>query len=289
MVTSVNMSDASSSSSHMVLIPPGRYRLGSSARDVASALTQFFPLDESLFKREVPRRTFVTAGFYLGRYAVTNREYEGFIAAGGYHRDEFWCKDGLHWRNSTGRLQPRFFSLDGWSEAAHPVVGVTWFEASAYCRWKGGHLPTEWEWEVAARGQEGTIYSWGNIFDVDACNTSERWVGRNFTSHEDWLVEFWSRRPWRHQVLTLPTNRAGAPVSCIGAVDMNGNTWEWCANTFRTSGGEPRERALRGGSFGYPGWAARSTDRGHHVPAYESLAIGFRCAYSIGATCGAQG
>ena len=112
------------------------------------------PAGEFLFGPD--REKASTGAFYIDRFPVTNAEYKQFVEA------THW-EEPAHWRRGT------------WPEgkADHPVTQVTWDSASAYAQWAGKRLPTEVEWEKAARGTDGRIWPWGSVFDRDKCNTSE--------------------------------------------------------------------------------------------------------------------
>jgi gamma-glutamyl hercynylcysteine S-oxide synthase len=98
-------------------------------------------------------------------YPVTNERFNRFISANGYENDEFWSEDGSKWKNKYNVSKPKHWDDPEWNASAHPVVGVSWYEAAAFARWENKRLPTEEEWERAARGTDGSKYPWGDEFD----------------------------------------------------------------------------------------------------------------------------
>ncbi len=168
-------------------------------------------------------------GFELTRTPVTNAQYGRFVAEGVAPEPPHWPAPG-----------------------DHPVAFVDWHEASAFCTWSGGRLPTEAEWEKAARGTDGRSYPWGDEEDEVRAT-----VGGGM----------------KHGT-TSPVGSHPDGASPYGLLDMAGNVWEWTATEY-----PPGQRVLRGGSFASPGLAwARCTMRSHSRPARRQAHIGFRVA-----------
>ena len=224
-----------------VNVPAGEVVLG---RD-AVPFTGEAPADE------LPRHVVDLPSFELSLTPVTNAQYERFVA--------------------TGAVAPPALWLDGTTPTgleAHPVTWVDWFDARAFCSWVEGRLPTEAEWEKAARGGDARLYPWGDEDDPEGRAAVGSGIKHGATSAV-------GERP------------AGA--SPFGLLDMSGNVWEWVSTAYRpypydsADGREdPRdgpERVLRGGSFASPAlsWArCASRSRSHAVRRQRH--IGFRVA-----------
>lgn len=174
--------------------------------------------------------------FVIARFPTTNQQYAEFVRDCG-HRTPKWPSSGY----------PEEL-------ADHPVVNVSYEDAQAFADWLGARLPTEAEWEKAARGTDGRLYPWGNEFEPSRCNTSE--AGSDGT------------RP-------VTAHPQGA--SPYGVVDLSGNVWEWTSTLF-----EPDQewRVLKGGAWDYKGFKdARCSARVYFSPGFRNNAIGFRCCW----------
>jgi formylglycine-generating enzyme required for sulfatase activity len=208
---------------------------------------------------EIEGRPYHVEAFHMGRYPVTYALFQQFIdAPDGFADDAWW--DGLaasdHHRARPGHQR---FEIDD-----HPREKVSWYDAVAYCRWLSARigwytvrLPTEWEWQWAAQGDDGRQYPWGNEFDRERCNTEENGVES-----------------------TTPVDRYPAGASPFDVLDMSGNVWEWCLNEFAApdnvdTGGDA-SRAARGGSWGHDQLFARVTYRNGSHPHDRSNYHGFR-------------
>jgi formylglycine-generating enzyme required for sulfatase activity len=129
-----------------VRVEGGKFRMGAQKPD-----------DPEAFEAESPVHQVEVSPFFIGRYPVTVFEYDPFVASGGYKEERFWEAGGYGTFAAPGHWQQQLRYPN------RPVVEVTWYEAAAYCAWAKGRLPTEAEWERAARGgREGTRYPWGN-------------------------------------------------------------------------------------------------------------------------------
>jgi formylglycine-generating enzyme required for sulfatase activity len=190
--------------------------------------------------------------FQLSRHEVTHAQYAAFLTA-------------------TERPAPPHWSEPRWSAASQPVVSVSYEDAAAFCKWAGGRLPTEAEWEYAARGPDGRRYPWG-----DAEPDRSRAV-----FHLD--VGFGQ---------TAPVASAPAGASPYGVLDLAGNVFEWCADWYDASyyARSPREdppgppsgtqRVIRGGSWLSLPDTLRGAARASYPPASRSILIGIRVARS---------
>ena len=146
----------------MVLVPAGEFWMGGDDGD----------------PDEKPRHRVVLDAFYIDKYEVTNAHYRAFLAGRGHERQELWSANGWQWRTSMGVTQPESWADPKFNDPRQPVVGVSWYQAEAYCRFAGKRLPTEAEWEKAARGTDGRKYPWGDAWDPNLANSSERGPGR---------------------------------------------------------------------------------------------------------------
>lgn len=183
-------------------------------------------------------QTVEVSAFKIAKYPVTNAEYYDFVEATDHRRPEPW----LH----SGRYPPEL--------ARHPVVFVSWEESLAYAEWIGARLPTEAEWEKAARGSDGRLYPWGNEFVSDHCNTSESGTDG-----------------------TRPVDAHPGGASPYGVMDMAGNVWEWTATYYDD---EEQWRVLKGGAWDYKGLKdTRSAFRVYFRATFRNPAVGFRCCW----------
>lgn len=246
---------------HMVRIPAGTFLMGTGDEQVKYLLMREDWANEwdsrNMFMAEQPEHTVNYSAFSIAQHAVTNIEYRPFIWSTGY-------KAPRHWTN---------FDIPKGIEE-HPVVNVSWHDAIAYCKWlreqtgQSFRLPTEAEWERAARGTDGRLYPWGADFEAWRCNTAEN-----------------NRRD------TSPLNMyVPGGVSPDGVQDMAGNVYEWTASVLkaypyvaddgRESPTADGKRVVRGGSWYYSRKLARCAARESLLPSYTSTGLGFRLACS---------
>jgi formylglycine-generating enzyme required for sulfatase activity len=216
----------------LVYIPAGTFLMGSSDSD------------KSATGYEKPRHRLYLPSYWIGRFPVTNEEYRYFLLANPEHKKP---------RNWDGNSFPK-------GKKRYPVRYVRWEDAVAYCRWlsqvseKKYTLPSEAEWEKAARGPHGRIYPWGNVFDKTRCNTSESEI------HGTTPVGKYSPR-------------GDSPYGCV---DMSGNVWEWTRSLGKDYPYNPRDgrenpsdsgsRVLRGGFYRDGASLARCAARNHYPP-----------------------
>ncbi len=247
----------------MVEVPNGEFLIGTSDDNIKLLQLKesdwaYEWSDNELFAAEQPQHRLSLPAFEIAKYPVTNDEYHIFTSDIAYRLPRGWT--GFTFREDTEN---------------HPVVGVSKGDADAYIEWlnqKTGmnyRLPTEAEWERAARGNDGRIFPWGNTFDPWRCNTAES-VKKGTTP-----VGFYS---------------PGGDSPC-GAVDMVGNVWEWTQSLFlpypfvlhgRTDQAKARGRyVVRGGAWYYTRKLARCAAREGIVSNYLSSSIGFRLARSL--------
>jgi formylglycine-generating enzyme required for sulfatase activity len=199
--------------------------------------------------------------FQIDQHPVTNVQYQRFVNATGH-------APPVHWQ---GGVYPAH-------KAAHPVVNVSWHDAVAYAWWAGKRLPTEQEWEKAARGDDGRVYPWGDQRPTPAlCN---------FGSHvgDTTPVGWYSSQFHPEPVKGHPDGSTGSPRRLIkgggdspcGCVDMAGNVWEWTASD--TGAGF---KVLRGGAWNYGPHNVRSALRLRDRPDFYYVIRGFRCALAL--------
>jgi formylglycine-generating enzyme required for sulfatase activity len=153
-----------------VWVPAGSFLMGSDEATIQELLALNPPAwVQREFASEQPQHEVrLTAGYWIDKYEVTNQAFQAFIDAGGYTRQAFWSEAGWQW---LSQQSPESLSRSCMGEAADlPRRCVTWYEAEAYAHWRGGRLPSEAEWEFAARGPQSLRYPWGNEFDSQLCN-----------------------------------------------------------------------------------------------------------------------
>lgn len=246
-------------------------------------------IEEYFEKTYLPKgeaKVFKVEPFAIAKYPLTNAQFAPFIEAGGYKEKKWWTETGWDAREKgyawdseatqykpTGKLwtEPRFWTDKQWNGAEQPVVGVSWYEAMAYCRWlsdKTGQtiiLPPETQWQYAAQGDDRCEYPWGNEWDCKCCNNCVKPCNSNTT--------------------TPVTAYEGQGDSPFGVVDMAGNVWEWCLTQYYSGGNDldgTDARVLRGGS-----WIVSHrnpflvTYRDGYSPCGRIDRIGFRVALSL--------
>jgi hypothetical protein len=191
--------------------------------------------------------------FWLSRYPVTNAQYALFMKKGGYKDMDIWSDEGRHWLKIEGVSQPEYWRDPRFSGPDQPVVGVSFWEAEAFARWAGGSLPTERQWEAAARGREGYTYPWGDNWEDGICNSRES--GLQGTS----------------AVGIFPRSRS----SEFGLDDMAGNVIEWCVDYWDK---KASDRVIRGGGWILVSGRCRASYRSRGDPADRGDDLGFRVA-----------
>jgi formylglycine-generating enzyme required for sulfatase activity len=264
-------------SDEMVLIPAGEFTMGS-------------PAGSEGFDDERPLRRVYVSAFWIDRFEVTNQAYLRFVQATGHRAPANRKPSVTLWEQNR--------PLPGIER--HPVVNVSWEDAVAYCHWQGKRLPTEAEWEKAARGTDGRRYPWGNDWDFKKANSASYWAGRTieFASGAEWDA-FWIRgegakisqeKGVKGEVLTLPVGSFPEGASPYGLLDMAGNAAEWVQdwydpNYYRHAPlsdppGPSRGaiKAMRGGSWLKPAKSLRTSDRDWGTIDSRPSGTGFRCA-----------
>ncbi|MEI6179815.1 MAG: bifunctional serine/threonine-protein kinase/formylglycine-generating enzyme family protein [Chloroflexales bacterium] len=250
----------------LVKVPAGSFLMGSS------------DADRQAQGDEKPQHSLNLPDYWIGKTPITNAQFRPFVDSDGYKNQAYWTAAGWAWRQAEKITQPSYWNDTKWNGPDYPVVGVSWFEAVAYCRWLSKQtgiafrLPSEAEWEKAARGPKGLIYPWGDTWDAKRTNSGESGLKQ-----------------------TTPVGQYPTGASPYGTLDMAGNAWEWCA----TQSDEPypyqledewqavyleadANRVLRGGSSWNDSTYVRGAYRLIIVPRVRYFDVGLRVAsYSL--------
>lgn len=267
----------------MLFIPHGEFTMGLPKEQTEALVMEFTPptsnLSPYVYYNEAPEHQVRVNDFNISKCEVTNGEYKKFVDEGGYQRKEFWRElvevrdlntDLVGWDriglfvDGTGKPGPSSWNNGTYSEgkADHPVDGVSWFEAVAYCRWKKCRLPSEAEWEYAARGTDKRIFPWGNDPNV---------------------------------FLKWGTQQGGESTDCgalsldkspFGIMDLARNVREWVQDSWHLYPGAPVDPQpvnealgiLRGGDYASQILDIRTTRRVKTERLERQPGTGFRCA-----------
>jgi len=234
----------------MVLIPAGSFIMGSDKKDL-SGVGREFGLQKPLYEDEHPQRTISLQTFYLDRYEVTNADYDRFVQATRYRTPQHW---------EGGKIPS--------GQEHFPVTNVSWYDAQEYCQWLGKRLPSEAEWEKAARGSKGLEYPWGETFNPTKANVGAEGI-----------------------IGLMPVGSFKAGLSPYGVSDLAGNAWEWVEDWYRAYPGSDyhseffgsKYKVLRGGSYGGSGHYHlpvfyRGAFRTYADPILTFPDVGLRCA-----------
>lgn len=214
-----------------------------------------YPWERSAAQNSLPEHSVFLAEYEISKYPITNAQYVVFVRATGHRVPGLWNRGQI-----TKGMED------------HPVVEVSWYDAVAFCDWLGREtglaigLPSDLQWEKAARGTDGRTYPWGNEDPDDSrCN---------FNSQD---------------LSTTPVWQYPKGASPYGIMDMSGNVWEWCRSKFtRHDGWSPVDvddsamRVLRGGVFATGREDKRSYARSSGSPGHRDVHIGFRVATMLG-------
>ncbi len=219
--------------------------------------------------REKPARVISLPGFEITHIPVTVQQFDVFLESGAVKERRWWSPAGWDWLNGNAESWGRIdrFTPEGWNaqvrNPVHPVTNVTAFEAEAYCAWLGNvknkaiRLPTEEEWEYAARGEDGRPFPWGEVFEPQFVNTLES-----------------------EQLGTVEAASMPADMSPFGVMDMCGNVQQWTASLYTPLPNEILPpgplRVARGGSFNDTAFGSRTSYRRPYPPGYFYPFLGFR-------------
>lgn len=264
----------------MVLIPAGQFIMG----------------DGHGLPNEKPQRQVFVNSFSIDRYEVSNAQYRRFLEwvrengdrtvrhpdqpENKDHTPRYWkpFRPALLQKTGMAALQP--FNDQTFRQDDYPVVGVDWYDAYAYARWAGKRLPTEAEWEKAARGADGHTWPWGNEWDFGRCNSG---------GYEPRGILPAAYEP-RH-IYAAPVNSYPGGASVYGCINMAGNVAEWVDDRYASGSGrgdgtpdrnqsmtQDESRVVKGGgSDSYPSTVRPAARRGFE-PDFRYFTIGFRCA-----------
>ncbi|HNT06208.1 MAG TPA: formylglycine-generating enzyme family protein, partial [Anaerolineae bacterium] len=262
----------------LVFVPAGSFEMGSNETEIDAALAlcenYYCTFPRYWYETESPRHTVTLPEYWIGQTEVTNAQYRRFIDDGGYDKQSYWSAAGWSWKEERGISAPRFWTDSDWNGDSYPVVGVSWYEAEAYCRWAGARLPTEEEWEKASRGTDGRIFSWGSKWDggrLNYCDSGCPYGWKDTAVNDGYFT-------------TAPVGTYPRGASPYGALDMAGNVWEWVNAWYKGYPGttyQNREfgeiyRVLRGGSWFHGPEQARCASRFRWLPDARGSWVGFR-------------
>lgn len=303
---------------HFIKVSSGHFRMGTSSEEKRELEEQKI----RVWKDEEPQHNVYVSEFCIGKTPITNANFSVFIVDGGYENRSFWSDSGWNWlmsdllddvdisflktneqtmwieqrekwgnyfssRPGMMKKKPYWWDDKNFNGVNQPVVGITWYEAEAYCEWLSHkmhsgrvilqsqcvRLPTEAEWEKAARlgiNAREFLWPWGDVWDRKKCNSKEGGVGK-----------------------TTPVDAFPEGISSVGCLDMAGNVWEWCLDWWDEDiyknriGGEIKNpkgpqsglaKVKRGGSWDSDSSNTRSACRDRETPLGFFSYIGFRVA-----------
>jgi len=282
----------------MVKIEGGEFIRGSDKKD-NEGLQQRFGFPNPLYLDETPKKRISLPAFYIDKFEVTNKQYKEYIFSSKKLIPYDWMSNGYALTedqmekmplDKLRKLAAEYARLDIDTSKMEktallkamgdfyaqidkfPVGNVSWFEAKAYCEWRGGRLPSEAEWEKAARGKNGNEYPWGNEWNPKFANTGDD-------------------GEWEDGV--APVGAYKMNMSPFGVMDMAGNVWEWVADWYKAYPESSYQsnlygetyRVIRGGGGGMGHYAIsyfyRTSTRQYSEPEMQSADVGFRCAKDI--------
>jgi len=264
----------------MVQVAAGPFVMGSTDEQVNAAHAAYGgSLD--LYRAEVPQHVVSLPAFWIDRTEVTNEQYLAFVRATGHpapDTQEMWAAP-YRWCNGKPPA----------GQERHPVTLVTVDDAREFCRWRGMELPTEEQWEKAARGTDGRTYPWGETYAAWRLAGAEQRSRKPLDRIEVWTA--WWRETYRgrmrgHEVGTFEVGRFPGGASPWGALDMAGNVFEWVDATFDAYPGSPYThpefgvgfQVVRGGDWYLDRIYHRAASRLRAPAEHRVPTIGFRCA-----------
>ncbi|MBP7021054.1 MAG: SUMF1/EgtB/PvdO family nonheme iron enzyme [Planctomycetes bacterium] len=237
----------------MTLVPAGTFVMGGTDED-----------------DQEPLHTIHLSPYLIDQYPITNHQYSLFMQQKGYSNPDYWTKESWEWKIKNNIQEPAYWDHEDYKNPNQPVIGVSWYEAQAYAIWSGKHLPTEAQWEYAAKGNDQRPYPWGTNKP-----TSEHAHYKDTTK----------------QLQPIATAQQGiSPFQCH---DMAGNVWEWCYDWYKEdyyqdtpntnpigphTEPEDQTKTSRGGSWNYTCETLKTYYRFNGDVTLRNKAYGFRCA-----------
>lgn len=232
-------------SGEMIFVAPGFFYRGTTDKEI-QRIAGKYDVPANWFMDETPRAGIHVSDFWIDKYEVTNEKYKMFV-------DKGFGKVPRNWIANFYPVNKKY----------HPVIDVSWYDAGHYCVWAGKRLPTEEEWEKAARGPNNYEFPWGDKFEIEKANVKENQIGG-----------------------TTAIGVYGANKSGYEVFDMSGNVYEWTSSSYTPYEGSnyvserfgEEFRVARGGSWRDPLVDGRAASRRRFHPWHNSNDIGFRCA-----------
>ncbi|MDW6004672.1 formylglycine-generating enzyme family protein [Vibrio mangrovi] len=222
---------------------------------------------------EQPVTEVLLSDFFIDIHPVTNAEFRVFIEQGGYQCKEYWSDEGYNFIKQYNITEPLYWHEPNWNQDKQPVTGISWYEANAYARFVGKELPTEAQWEYAAKGNDSRLYPWGNS---EPSSEIANYAPDCEPEELDRKSTYWDAHP---------QNRS--PFGCI---DMAGNLAEWCLDNYHPNyswddgNANPlyisnieEDHIVRGGSGLHDEDYMRCTCRDNYPPTVRDNIVGFRC------------
>ena len=270
----------------MVYVPAGRFEMGIKEEHITYIVTLcqeynqdcMYEMTSSLSR---PTHMVQLDGYWIDQLEITNAQFAAFLNDQGNQEQggAAWLSiDNPH--SLIELVNDTYQPKDGYAE--HPVIEVTWYGAKAYCDWAGARLPTEAEWEYAARGPENSIYPWGDEFDrtrLNFCDTN---------CEKFWKTEDYDTGYSDGYAKTAPVGTYPEGASWCGTMDMAGNVWEWVADWMgpytvfqQTNPLGPESgtiKVIKGGAWCNAPNVFPSAYRWNYAPLGSGFNVGFRCA-----------
>lgn len=247
-----------------VWVPAGCFLMGTTPDQIRALFAESPPawVRLALPNEQPQHEVCLTEGYWIDRYEVTHAAFQAFVDDGGYTKTEYWSERGQAWLSDQDTTQLPVECVEVVDD--QPRVCVTWYEAEAYAHWRGGSLPTEAQWEFAARGPESLVYPWGNEWDGALANVVD-------------------------STELTPVGSYPEGASWVGALDMAGNAMEWVQDWLGKKYYESSphddppgpetgvQKVEKGGWWGSNLFVARGAYRHYEdPPTYQDHHIGFR-------------